>query len=244
MSSVYKVWIPVFCLSFSAFIFNTTEFVPIALLSDIAKDFSISEAKAGHMITLYAWCVTILSLPLMLLTAKVERKKLLMFLFVIFIVGHLLSFFAWNFYVLLGGRFFIACAHAVFWSITASLAFRLAPNGKGARALSFLATGSALATVLGLPLGRMIGQAFGWRETFLVIGILALFAMLSLFRYLPVSPSGKVGNLKSVPMLFKRGMLVSVFLLTALVVTAQFCAYSYIEPFTIQVSNFSESFAT
>ena len=62
-----KLWAPVIGLTLSAFIFNTSEFIPIGLLSDIARDFHITESQAGMIITVYAWIVTVLSLPLMLL---------------------------------------------------------------------------------------------------------------------------------------------------------------------------------
>lgn len=243
-SLIWKSWLPVLALSFSAFVFNTTEFAPVALLSDIANSFDLDEAYAGQMITIYAWCVALLSLPLMLLTAKIERKKLLMFLFLAFVFSHVISAYASNFYVLVFSRICVAFSHGIFWSITASLAYRLAPNGKGVRALSFLASGSALAMVLGLPIGRIIGQAFGWRETFLSIGVLALFCMFVLYKLLPILPSVSSGNIKSLPIILKRKVLVIIFLMTAFFVTANFCVYSYIEPFTQKIANFSANFAT
>lgn len=241
---VWKSWLPVLVLSFSAFVFNTTEFAPIALLTDIANSFNIDEAYAGQMTTIYAWCVALLSLPLMLLTAKVDRKKLLMVLFFVFVVAHFLSANADNFYFLVFSRICIAFCHAVFWSITASLAYRLAPNGKGVRALSFVASGSALAMALGLPLGRLVGQFFGWRETFLSIGVLALICMIVLYKLLPQLPSMHSGNLKSLPMLLKRRVIVLIYLTIVFFVTANFCVYTYIEPFSQQVGGFSVNFST
>ena len=216
--SFFKRWAPVACLTLSAFIFNTSEFIPIGLLIDIAKDFQITESTAGLIITVYAWIVTILSLPLMLLVSKMEFKKLLLGVLALFTVSHVLSAIAPSFITLMLSRIGVACSHAIFWSIASPLAVRIAPAGKRAAALSMVATGTAIAMIAGLPLGRAVGLYLGWRATFFSIGAVAFAIAL-------------LGN----------RLLWLLYLITALVFTANYTAYSFIEPYLAQIVHMPET---
>ncbi|MGP4714670.1 sugar transporter [Psychrobacter sp. DM8] len=234
----------VILMGVSAFVINTTEFVPVALLSDIAKDFSITAAETGWMLTLYAWVVALMSLPLMLLTSRFERKRLLLAIFVVFIASHALSVFAWSFQVLLVSRVGIAFSHAIFWSITAAITLRVAPEGKRALALSILATGTSLALVLGVPIGRILGQWFGWRTTFAGIGIIAFIVFVLQAKLLPTLPSMFNGSFRKIPELLNNPLLVSLYLFCFIIFTADYAAYTYIEPFLNRVGAMSENLVT
>lgn len=228
-------WFAVITLAIAAFIFNTTEFVPVGLLPDIADGFGMDISRTGLLMTLYAWAVTLFSLPLTMLTARFDRRRLLAALFVLFIVSHALAAVAWSFSSLLLARIGVAMAHAVFWAITIPLAVRLAPKGKTSKALSFIVTGSSLATVLGVPLGTVIGNHLGWRVTFGVIGVIATIILVLLWRVLPSLSSQSSGNLKVLPTLLKRSALQYIYLSLALIMTAHFTVSTYISPYLQQI---------
>ncbi|TLD83506.1 sugar transporter [Helicobacter sp. MIT 11-5569] len=231
----------VIAISFAAFIFNTSEFIPIGLLTLIATDFGITEAKAGFLMSVYAWVVALASLPLMLMCSRFDLRRLLLFVVGLFILSHIFSALAENYWMLMISRLGVACAHALFWSIATPMAVRAAPKGKESVAISFVIVGTSIALLAGLPLGRMIGLYFGWRISFLIIGIVAFLVFLVLFKTLPKMSSGGAISLRSLPQLLKTPKLLSVYGITMCLITAHFIAYSYIEPFLAQNANFSRN---
>ncbi|MDL2307654.1 sugar transporter [Desulfovibrio sp. OttesenSCG-928-C06] len=235
----WKAWLPTVSLSFAAFIFVTSEFIPVGLLPDIAAGLGQTEAQTGLMVTAYAWVVALMSLPLTVLSARWERRRLMLILLCVFIAGHALCGIASSFGFLMAARICIALAHAVFWAITTPLAARMAPEGKRGRALGIIVAGTSLATILGVPLGTMLGHALGWRMSFLAIGVVAIVVLAVIARLLPLLPSTNAGSLKSLPQLARRPALLVTYLLTALTVTAHFAPFTYINPFLQQVGGFS-----
>ena len=184
----------------------------------------------GLVITGYAWVVSIMSLPLALLTARFERKKLLLFLLGLFAICHFAVLWVDSFWSLYATRIGVALAHSIFWSIMNPLAARMAPAGKRATGLAAVMGGTIVATVLGVPLGTKMGHLFGWAESFFVIGAAAFLVLMLLWYVLPQCPSRSAGSLKSLPVILKRPALLQLYGVTMITMLGQFTAYSFISP--------------
>ncbi len=237
-------WGPVILLALSAFVFNTSEFAPVGLLAALGQSFDMSAVAIGPMLTVYAAVVALASLPAVLLFARFERRRLLLGLMALFVASHAVTAWAPSYPVLLAGRIGIALAHALFWAITPAMVVRLAPAGQGAKASGLLSTGTVLALVLGIPLGRIVGQLLGWRVTFALIGLVTLVLMLGLWRGLPTLPAQRGGSWRSLPGLFRNKALMWLYGLTTLLVTAHYAVYTYLEPLLQQHFGFAPGVTT
>lgn len=218
--------------------------MPVGLLTDIAADFNMTESVAGMLISVYAWAVMILSLPLMLCVTKVPPKRLLLGVIVLFGACQLASAASVNFWMLMAARIGVAAAHAVFWSIITPLAVRVAPSSKSSLALSMVGMGTSVAMIFGMPCGRMLGLAIGWRATFLAVGIVAFAVALCLAFVFPKLDAGKPFTLGKLPRLLRTRSLISMYLVTIVVITGYFAGYGYIEPFFQQVAGLSDGAIT
>ena len=237
----FRNWGQLIGLTCAAFIFNTSEFIPIGLLTDIAQDFDMTEAHAGTLISVYAWVVMLLSLPLMILVSKWEMRRLLLWVILLFGVCQVLSSLSEGFGMLMLSRIGVACTHAIFWSIVSPIAVRLVPERCRPLALSLIVTGTSVAMIFGLPLGRVIGLQIGWRMTFLCVGIFAFATFAYLAFSLPKVPSRGGFPLHKLPTLLKNPVLAGLYILSFAIATAYYTGYSYIEPFLKQVAHLTDS---
>lgn len=244
MDKKIRQWLPVVGVTLCAFVFNTSEFMPIGLLTDIARDFNISEAHAGMLISVYAWVVALMSLPLMLMVCRMEMRRLLLCVVTLFIASHVASALSHTYLQLLFSRIGVACAHSIFWSIASPMAVRTVSESKRAVALSIVATGSSVAMVVGLPLGRVIGMMMGWRMTFLTIAIVATLIFGFLYVVLPKLPTRNSFSVRKMPTLLKDPVLMCIYAVTVFFATAHYTGYSYIEPFLGQIGHFSPGTVT
>ena len=239
-----KEMLPLVGMTISAFIFNTSEFMPIGLLTDIAGSFSISESKAGMLITVYSWIVMLLSLPLILLVSNIDFRKLFMGTIALFGICQIMSVLAPSYGVLMASRIGVACTHAIFWSIASPVAIRLVNEEHRAFALSMVVTGTSIATIAGLPLGRLVGQYMGWRVTFLIVGIIAFAVLVYMAFVFPKIASGEQFHVKDLPALLKNPVLICLYVQTILFVLGYYTVYSYIEPFMQQVAKLQNNVIT
>lgn len=196
------------------------------------------------MITVYAWVVALVSLPLMLAVARMECRRLMLGVLGLFIASHVLSGLSSSYAMLMASRIGVACAHAVFWSIVSPLAVRVAPKGAQSAALGLIITGTSIAMIVGLPLGRVIGLYVGWRTTFFFIAAVAAAVWLFLAAIFPRVPSRDTISLRKVPSLLGNPALVGLYVLTVLMVTGHYTGYSYIEPFLAQVAGLDNDWIT
>ena len=239
-----RQWLPLAGIVLAVFVFNTSEFMPMALLTDIAADLEVSESSAGMVITAYAWAVALLSLPLMLLFRNADYRLLLIATVAVFVAFQTASALSSGYWMLVGSRIGVACAHAVFWSIASPLAVKVVPPEKRALALSAVVTGTSVAMVVGLPFGRAVGLLLGWRMTFAVVGIMALAAAVLLVLVFPHVRSDGAFSLGDMRSILGNRVIMGIYAVTILLVTGHYTAYSYIEPFLGQVSGLSETVIT
>jgi len=229
-------------LTISAFGIGTTEFVIVGLLPTVAKDLSITIPSAGLLVSLYAIGVAIGAPVLTALTSSVPRKRLLISLMALFIIGNGLASIAPGFITLIMARIITGFAHGVFFSIGATIAAALVPAEKRASAISIMFAGLTVAIVTGVPLGTFIGQQFGWRATFIGVALLGLIGLISSMILVPGNlKNEKAASLKTQLKVLTNKRLLLAFLMTALGYGGTFVAFTYLSPLLQEVTGLSEA---
>ncbi|GAA1171243.1 MFS transporter [Streptomyces hebeiensis] len=231
-------------LAVSAFGIGTTEFVMMGLLPNVADDLGTSVPTAGYLVSAYAIGVVIGAPLLTAVGSRVPRKKMLLLLMGLFIVGNLASALAPGFGWLLAGRVLAGLPHGAFFGVGAVVAARLVNEGRQARAVATMFLGLTVANIVGVPAATLLGQHLGWRATFLVVTLIGLAALASLARlvpYVPVESHQNVG--REMRALGHRQVLLG--LVTAVFGFAGvFAVYSYLASITTEVMGFGQSSVT
>lgn len=223
-------------LTLGAFVWQTTEILPIGLLPQIAGDLHVSEAQVGFLVTGYAWLVALTAVPLTFLTNRMDRRILAGILLASLTGANLLAAFAPNYPILAILRVVVALGHGIFWSIIASLATQLAPNMPKSRATAWAFSGIALALIGGIPFATEIGQWLGWRGAFGAGALLGCVGLIAAIIFLPRMPAqqSETGTIDR-SLLYQPAMRHLV-IVTALIITAHFCGYTYVAPLLERVT--------
>ncbi|MDO8143044.1 MULTISPECIES: MFS transporter [unclassified Isoptericola] len=227
-------------LAVGGFGIGLAEFVIMGLLPEVAADFAVTETQAGYLISGYALAVAIGAVVLTVAMNRVDRKRALIVLMVLFIAGHLVSALAPTYAVMMTGRVVAALCHGAFFGIGAVVAANLVPEGRKAAAISLMFAGLTTANVLGVPLGTLLGQAAGWRATFWAITAIGVVALVSIAVLVPpiAADRGGAGVLSELR-IFRSGQVWASMALTILGYGGMFGAFTYIAFTLTGVSGFA-----
>jgi DHA1 family inner membrane transport protein len=231
----------ILALAISAFAIGTTEFVTTGLLPNIAQSFHISIPSAGLVTSMYALGVVVGAPLLTAITIRLPRKNVLIGLMLLFVAGSVVSAMASSFVILLLGRVLSAFAHGAFFGVGAIVVTKLVSPEKKAGAIALMFTGLTLANVLGVPMGTLLGQHFGWHTVFWVIAVLGLAGLLSILLLVPNLDTGVASNLTKELKVFKRPGVWVALLITAIGFSGLLASFAYVAPMMIHVAGFSPS---
>ncbi|MDV6268463.1 MFS transporter [Rhodococcus globerulus] len=229
-------------LAMGGFGIGLTEFVIMGLLPEVSADFEVTEAVAGYLISGYALSVAIGAILVTAAVIRFERKKVLLSLMVLFIIGNLMSALAPSYEVMMGGRIVAALCHGAFFGIGSVVAAGMVAPDKRAGAIAMMFSGLTIANVLGVPFGTMLGQQFGWRSTFWAITVIGIVALIGIAALVPTTPAPKAGGgLRGELGAFRNKQVWLSIAITILGYGGMFGAFTYIAFTLTEVSGFAAS---
>lgn len=237
--------LPILALAIASFCIGTTEFVIMGLLPEVAADLGVSIPSAGLLVTGYALGVVFGAPVIALATAHLPRKPVLVGLASLFVIGNLFCAIAPNYWLLMAARVFTAFGHGAFFGIGSVVAASLVPRNKRASAIALMFAGLTLSNILGVPGGTALGEAFGWRATFVAVVGIGLISVAAIAWLVPsnVAESSGGGLLGEVRVLGKLQVWLSM-LISALASASLFAVFTYIKPYLTDVSGLSTGAVT
>lgn len=233
-------WWAVVAVMIGIFLLVTAEQLPIGLLSQVASSMGVSPGMAGLMVTVPGM-VAAFSAPLLpVAVGRLDRRIMLTVLMMVMVLGSVLSAFASSFSLLLAARALVGLSIGGFWAVAGSIAPRLVPEAQVPKAMTMIFGGVAAASVLGVPLGTLLGDLSNWRVAFGALGGLSLLTAIALWCWLPPLPPREPVRLRVLAQQFSnRGVRVAV-LTTGFVVVGHFAAYTFISPILQEISGISQ----
>lgn len=226
----------ILALSMGCFTFVSTELMPVGVLPAMAEGLHVSLGAAGYLVTIFAFMVALTAAPLTSILAGFNRKALMAGLLAACCVGNLVTFLAPGYFVVFLGRILVAAAIGVFWSTAVVTAVHMVSSRHAVRATAIVFGGVSLAAVLGVPAGTMLGDLYNWRAVFAALSALSLLVFTLIVWSVPAVRISKTARRGAMSSVLKNGPLLAVFAITALVVTGNFLAYTYISPYLEQIA--------
>ena len=229
----------VFVLGLAVFCIGTTEVMVSGLLPMLARDLDVSIPTAGLLISGYAAGVVVGGPVLTLAFLKTPRKKAVLILVALFVIGQSLGAIASNYTLLMGSRVLAALAQGALFGIGSLLAVDLAGQHAKGRALAVMFGGLTIANVFGAPLGTLIGDAWGWRASFWAVAAVAALSLIAIARVVPPQASPPYAGVKREFESFSKPALWWALSVTALSQGGLFAAYSYFSPIFTEDGGFA-----
>ncbi len=226
-------------LALSAFAIGTTEFVIMGLLPDVARSLSVSIPSAGWLISGYALGVAIGAPIMAVATASFPRKRALLLLMGIFIIGNILCAVATDYNFLMVARIITSLCHGAFFGIGSVVAASLVPENRKASAVALMFTGLTLANVLGVPLGTALGQVAGWQMPFWAVAVLGVLSLIGLWRVMPVRHDEEKTDIRAEIAQLRNAGLWAALATTMLFSAAVFALFTYVAPLLEDVTHVS-----
>lgn len=175
----------VYVLGLAIFAQGTSELMLAGLLPEIAAELGVSIPTAGLLISAFALGMLVGAPVLAIATLRWPRRKVMLAFLAIFAVTHVAGALAPGYAFLFATRFVGAFVYAGFWAVAAATAVSLVPDNARGRAMSVVAGGLTVATVVGLPAGTAIGQHLGWRAAFWVVAAASALTMVGVLATIP-----------------------------------------------------------
>jgi predicted MFS family arabinose efflux permease len=238
-STPMRAWFGVGAVALAASVFVTTEFLPVGLLTHVARTFGVSTGEAGLMVTGPGLVAAFAAPGVTIAVRHADRRLVLCALTALLAASDLFATFAPSFGVLLLARLLFGVGLGGFWAIGAGLGARLVADRSVGQATAIIFAGVSIGTLLGVPAGALIANLAGWRAAFsaaLGLSGLSLLGLLALLPPLHVESRVTARDLFAI--LKTRYGRISLAGMT-LALSAQFATYTYIGPFLEGVSGFA-----
>ncbi len=221
----------VYILAIASFVVGMVELIVGGTLDLVANDLQISISTAGQLITVFSLVFAIAAPVLLTLTAKIERKSLCLWTLFIFFIGNVMSYISPNFMVLMVSRVLSAASGSLLVVLCITIASSIVKEGYRARAIGVIYMGISGSLVLGVPIGLVIGNHFGWRAPFLLIAVFTLISMIGVYAFLGKIEPKPVIPLRQQFQTLKNAKLITAQLTSLLFLTGHLTLYAYLTPF-------------